>query len=128
MSLIKKSDPFNELVPSGGGFIPPIDVYEKDGKVIVETPLAGVDPKDVEVTVADGVLTIKGKTEHSTEVDETNYYHKEVRYGAFMRKVAMPGPVIGEQAEAASEHGLLRITIPKAEGDKKSVTVEVKKK
>lgn len=87
--------------------------------MIVETPLAGVDPKDVEVTVADGVLTIKGKTEHSTEVDEQNYYHKEVRYGAFMRKVQLPTAVLGEKAQTSSEHGLLRISIPKVEDHKK---------
>jgi HSP20 family protein len=134
MSLLPKShNPFDDMEKSlaelSKGFIPPVDVYEKDEKVIVETPLAGVDPKDVEVTVEGGVLTVRGKTEHRTEVDEKDYLYKEVRYGAFQRKVALPAPVLGEKAEATSEHGLLRISIPKAEGgEKKQVKIEIKKK
>ena len=132
MSLLpKNSNPFDEteraLADMSKGFIPAVDVYEDGENVIVETPLAGVDPKDVEVTVEGGVLTLRGKTEHRTEVDEQNYLYKEVRYGAFQRKVALPHPVIGEKAEAVSQHGLLRISIPKAaEGEKKSVKVEIK--
>ena len=124
-------NPFDEkgLVDLSKGFIPPIDVYEDGHDVIVETPLAGVDPKNVEVTVSDGVLTIQGKSEHRTEVDEKNYLYKEVRYGAFQRKIALPAPVLGEKAEATSEHGLLRITIPKDEhGEKREIKIEVKEK
>lgn len=132
MSLLPKSlNPFDDksLADLTKGFIPPIDVYQKGGAVVVETPLAGVDPKDVEIIVEGGVLTVRGKTEHRTEVDEKDYLYKEVRYGAFQRKVALPAPVLGEQASAESEHGMLRITIPKVEqGEKKSVKVEVKKK
>jgi len=115
MSLLPKNiSPFNEkgLTDLSNGFIPPIDVYQKESSIIVETPLAGVDPKDVEVTVEGDMLTIRGKTEHRTEVDEKNYLYKEVRYGAFQRQVQLPVPVLGEKAATSSEHGLLRITIP----------------
>lgn len=132
MSLLpKKISPFDErgLADLSKGFIPAVDVYENGNDVIVETPLAGVDPKDVEVTVDGGVLTLRGKTEHKKEVDEKDYIYKEVRYGAFQRKIALPAQVVGEKAQATSEHGMLRITIPKAKGDKKkAVKVEVKKK
>lgn len=133
MSLLpKNSNPFDDptsLLPElrgAMGFVPQVDVYEDGENVIVETPLAGVDPKDVEVTVEGGVLTLRGKTEHRTEVDEQNYLYKEVRYGAFQRKVALPAAVLGEKAEAVSQHGLLRITIPKAEaGEQKEIKIEV---
>lgn len=134
MSLLPKSlNPFDDIEKSiidlSKGFIPPVDVYEKDNRVIVETPLAGVDPKDVEITVEGGVLSIRGKTEHRTEVDEKDYLYKEVRYGAFQRKVALPAAVLGEKATAESEHGLLRISIPKAEGERKPPTkVEIRNK
>ena len=132
MSLLPKNlSPFDEksLADLSKGFIPPVDVYEKDDKIVVETPLAGVDPKDVEVTVEGGVLSIRGKTEHCTEVDEKDYLYKEVRYGAFQRKVALPAPVLGEKAEAVSEHGLLRITIPKSSEEKmKPHKIEIKKR
>ncbi len=114
MSLLPKN-PFDDasLAPVGGGFIPPVDVYEKAESVVVETALPGVDPKDVEVKVEGDLLVITGKSEHRTEVDEKNYLYKEVRYGAFQRKVQLPKPVLGESAETTSEHGLLRITLPK---------------
>ncbi len=133
MSLLpKKNSPFDEergLSELSKGFIPAVDVYENGNDVIVETALAGVDPKDVEVTVEGGVLTLRGKTEHRKEVDEKDYLYKEVRYGAFQRKIALPSAVIGEKAEATSEHGLLRITIPKAEAsEKKEIKIEVKGK
>jgi HSP20 family protein len=129
----KALNPFEEpgsaVANIGRGFIPPIDVYEEADRVVVETPLAGVDPKDVEVTVEGGVLTIRGKTEHRTEVDEKNYLYKEVRYGAFQRKVALPALVQGEAATATSEHGLLRITLPKKDaGKQKEVKIEIKNK
>lgn len=132
MSLLPKNqNPFDEssraITEMSKGFIPAVDVYEDGDNVIVETPLAGVDPKDVEVTVEGGVLTLRGKTEHRTEVDEQNYLYKEVRYGAFQRKVALPAAVLGEKAEAVSQHGLLRITMPKAGGgENKAVKVEIK--
>ena len=133
MSLLPKNlNPFDEergLTDLSKGFIPAVDVYENGNDVIVETALAGVDPKDVEITVEGGVLTLRGKTEHRKEVDEKDYLYKEVRYGAFQRKIALPAPVLGEKAEATSEHGMLRITIPKADdADKTPHKIEVKNK
>lgn len=96
------------------GFIPQVDVYEKGKDVIVETPLAGVDPKDVELTIDGQTLTLRGKKEHRKEVDEKDYYHKEVRYGVFSRTVHLPVPVIGDKAEAVSENGVLKVSLPKA--------------
>lgn len=133
MSLLPKNPhPFDDgMLPArgGGGFIPPVDVYENGGDVVVETALAGVDPKDVEVSVDGGVLTITGKSEHRTEVDDKDYLYKEVRYGAFQRRIALPSAVLGERAQATSEHGLLRITVPKADGgEKKGIKIEVKEK
>ena len=139
-NLIPFIDPFSEMEralaefqnrypEARQGFIPAVDVYEKDGKVHVETAIPGVDAKDVEVTVDGGVLTLRGKSEHRSEVDEKNYYRKEVRYGAFQRQVPLPTPVIGEKAEASVENGVLHVAIPKAKSEKpKGIKVEVKKK
>lgn len=113
----------------GTGFTPALDVYETKDSVVVETPLAGVDPKDVEVAVENGVLTIKGENKKETEVDDKNYYRKEVRSGAFYRQVALPAKVQDDKVTAEFENGMLKVILPKApEAKTKTVKVAVKKK
>jgi HSP20 family protein len=115
--------------PSERGIIPPIDMYQTKDAVVVETPLAGIDPEKVEVSVENGSLTIKGSMERKTEVDEQDYYRKEVRSGSIFRRVALPAPVQEGRADATYENGMLRVTIPKAQLDApKSVKVQVTQK
>ncbi|MCW1892426.1 MAG: Hsp20/alpha crystallin family protein [Candidatus Uhrbacteria bacterium] len=109
------------------GIVPPVDMYEHGNVLIVETPLAGIDPAQVEVTVDGDVLTIKGSTERKTEIDEKNYYRKEVRSGSVFRQIPLPIRVLGEQASASYEQGVLKIEIPKATADHaKSIKIQVK--
>lgn len=109
-------------------FTPAVDIYQDKDNVIVETPLAGVDPEKVSVSVENDVLKIEGKSEHQSEVDDQNYYHKEVRYGSFYRAVALPTHVKADKAQASFENGLLKVIVPKAEEVKpKSIKVAVKK-
>ena len=135
MSLIKWTpliEPFDEMErfmdrSAMQGFTPAIDVYETKDEVVVETPLAGIDPKDVEIAVENNILTIKGETKKESEVDEKNYYRKEVACGSFFRTVALPSRVIADKAEASFADGMLKITIPKAEEVKpKTIKVKVK--
>lgn len=140
MSLIKWAplvpDPFEDFdqffdwpvaTNWAGGFTPAVDVWQDNNNVYVESPLAGIDPKNVSVSVENDVLTIEGKSEKKTEVDEKNYYRKEVRYGAFHRAVALPAAVNGEKAKAEFENGILKVTIPKEERAKpKAIPVKVK--
>lgn len=113
MSLTRWS-PF-EMTPDAGALIPPVDVYETENAVVVESPVPGVELEKIEVTVEDGVLTIRGEDERRSEVDEKNYYRKEVRHGSFSRSVQLPVPVIGDKAETTVEKGILRISLPKAD-------------
>jgi len=106
----------------------PADVYETAKTVEVKLPIAGIDPEKVDISVKDNILTVKGKSEKKTEVEEKNYYRKEIRTGSFHRTLPLPVAVIGDKASATSEHGILRISIPKAaESKKKPVKVKVKK-
>jgi len=110
-------------------FMPPVDIYEKGNNVIVETPITGIEPEKVDISVEDNTLVLKGKSEKKSEVEEKNYYRKEVRYGSFYRAVSLPAKVIGEKAEASYEDGLLRVVIPKAAiAREKKIKVKVKKK
>jgi len=109
-------------------FMPPVDIYEKDNNLIVETPITGIEPEKVDISIEDNTLILKGKSEKKSEVEEKDYYRKEVRYGSFYRAVSLPTKVIGDKAEASYENGLLRITIPKAaEAKEKKIQIKVKK-
>ena len=111
------------------GIIPPVDMYQTKDSLVVETPLAGVDPEKVEVTVENGVLTIRGSMEKKIEVEEKDYYRKEVRSGTVFRQVALPTRVLEGKAEASFENGLLKVRIPKASHiEFKPVKIQVKKK
>src|SRR3989344_4296868 len=130
------SDPFQEmeqfLERSAGmsrqGFVPAVDVYQTKDAVVVETPLAGVDPKDVDITIENDVLHIRGEMKRESEVDEKNYCRKEVRAGSFYRSVALPTKVDSDKASAESDEGMLKITIPKAPEVKPRTVKAVAKK
>lgn len=122
---------FSEFMPPRGaqGFMPAIDMYEDKDNVIVETQLAGVDPEKVEVSIENDILTIKGESEKKSEVEEKNYYRKEIRRGGFYRSVPLPTHVLGDKASAAAEGGMLKISIPKApESKPKTIKVATNKK
>jgi len=131
-------DPFDEFdkffsgVPAlsqTGGFVPSMDIYEEKDRVVAEVQLAGIKPEDVNISIENDILTIEGQSEKKSEMEEKNYYRKEVRTGSFHRSVALPAGVKGEEAEAEYENGILKISIPKAESAKpKTVKVQIKKK
>lgn len=96
------------------GFSPAIDVYEDKNNVYVETFLAGVKPEEIYITVENNILSVQGEMKKEKEVDEKNYYRKEMRTGSFFRSVALPAHVITGRAKAISKEGILKITLPKA--------------
>ncbi|MFA5155031.1 MAG: Hsp20/alpha crystallin family protein [Patescibacteria group bacterium] len=111
------------------GFTPAVDMYEDKDNIIVETQLGGIDPDKVDISIENNVLTIKGESEKKSEVDEKNYYRKEIRRGSFYRSIPLPTKVDGDQASAESGDGVLKITIPKApEVKPKTIKIASKKK
>jgi HSP20 family protein len=120
---------FSDMTPATTGFTPAVDLYQTKESVIIETPLTGIDPEKVDISIENDVLIIQGKSEQKTEVDEKNYYRKEVRYGSFYRSVAMPTHVLGDKAKAEYENGMLKIAIPKApEAKAKKIAIKANKK
>lgn len=127
MSLIKWSpffDSFDDMdknfgnlmpsVRSNQNFMPAIDMYEDKDNVIVETELSGIDPTKVDISIENNILSIKGEGEKQSEIDEKNYYRKEIHRGSFYRNVPLPTHVQGNLAKAVAESGVLKIIIPKA--------------
>ncbi|MFA5029448.1 MAG: Hsp20/alpha crystallin family protein [Patescibacteria group bacterium] len=121
-------DKFFESWPAlANNFTPAIDVYQDKEAVIVEAPLAGIDPEKIDIAIENDVLTIKGENEKKSEVDEKNYYRKEVRHGSFYRAVQLPTRVAGDAAQATYNKGILTIRIPKSpEAKPKSIKVQIK--
>jgi len=105
---------FEEFRRGGvGSFSPAMDVYEKGNNVIVEAQLPGLEADQVEVSVENDTLTIQGKMEKKSEVDEKNYYRKEIHTGSFYRAVALPAHVDGAKTKAEFADGVLLVTVPK---------------
>jgi HSP20 family protein len=122
-------DDFFSLVPAVSKTArPSMDVYQTKDDVVAEVQLAGVDPKDVKVTIENDILTVRGEMKKEKETKEKDYYCKEIRSGSFVRSISLPVHVKGDKARAESKDGLLKITIPKAEkGASKQIPVKVKK-
>jgi len=109
-------------------FNPAIDMYEKGNNIIVEVELAGINPKNVQINIEDSVLNIEGRGEKHREVDENNYYRKEVRSGSFHRMISLPTSVSTDKTVAKYEEGILRITMPKKEKlANKPISIKVEK-
>jgi HSP20 family protein len=94
---------------------PPIDIYETPEAYKVVAELPGFDPGEVDVTVNDGTLTIKGERKFYSETNEENFHRIERRFGAFQRLVSLPQQVQADKVEAAFDKGVLTVSIPKAE-------------
>lgn len=131
-SMDKLFDDFFTRRPEQGGrrmamvWQPAIEAYETEGDVVVRAELPGIDPSQVEITVAQDTLTIKGEAKSESEDKRRNYYRRELRHGAFIRSLALPAGVQGDQAKASYKNGILEIRVPKSERAKpRTVKVEV---
>ena len=90
-----------------------LDVYETGNEFVIKAAIPGVDPKDVEVSVDDDVLTIKGEFQQRDEVDEDGWHRRELRYGGFHRQLRLPPTVDAEKAQASFENGVMKLMLPK---------------
>jgi HSP20 family protein len=103
----------------------PVDISEKDDEIVVKAVLPGVKPEDVELTISEGVLTVRGEARDETTEEKENYFRREIRYGAFARSVPLPTRVNQDQADAEFKDGILTVRLPKAE-DVRPRTIKVK--
>ncbi len=107
--------------------IPSIDLSEDDKNVIVSAEMPGMDAKNVQVSIKDDVLTIKGEKKFETEEKKKNYYRSECHYGTFERMIPLPVQVENEKIQAVYKNGVLNITLPKTpEAQKHARTVQVR--
>jgi HSP20 family protein len=95
-------------------WVPAMDVFETDDKLVVSVELPGLSADDVEVQVEDSTLRISGKREFATETDREHYHRVERRYGEFSRAVTLPPQVDAGKVDAKFEGGVLTVEVAKA--------------
>lgn len=107
--------------------LPAVDVSETDKAYEITAELPGIDEKNVEVKVANGILTIKGEKQDDKEEKQKNYYMRERSFGSFERSFQVPDDVDGDKIEANFKKGVLAVTLPKsAEAEKAAKKITVK--
>lgn len=119
--LIRPPVPFG---PWSEGALP-VDMYETDESVVVETGIPGAKADEIEVSVTGDTLTIKAETREEKDVQRENYLRRERRTGSYCRSITLPGGLETGQADADYTDGILTLSFPKAE-EVKPKTIEVK--
>ena len=102
----------DEAAPPAASWFPAVEGRLDDGTYIIQFALPGVDPKAVEVSVMDNLLTIKGERKANHDAAGKEYFVREVTYGAFQRSVALPEGVDVAQVEATYVNGMLEVRVP----------------
>jgi len=107
------------------GWSPAVDVAETEDSFIISAELPGMDPENVEISVTGDTLTIKGEKKQEAAEEGKNFHRVERSYGAFCRTIPLRAGVKADEAQATFKNGVLRITLPKEEGELKK-TIKVK--
>lgn len=100
-------------LPALGEWSPTLDISETRDTLIVKAEIAGIEPKDIQVSLQEQVLTITGEKKQEKEEKDEHYYRKERAYGKFSRSVRLPALVDEGKVSATFKNGLLTITLPK---------------
>ena len=109
-------------------FVPDIDIAETKDAFVIKADLPGLTEKDIEVSLTNNVLTIKGERKEEKEEKDKNFYRKERVYGTFIREIQIPKKVQSDKVKAKFKNGVLEIELPKAEEEKeKTIKIEVGK-
>ena len=97
---------------AGTGWMPAMEVFERDGQYVIRADVPGIDPKEVEVSILNDALTIKGERKKLQEVKEKESYYSEAAYGRFERRLALPKGIDPEKISARFENGVLEVSVP----------------
>jgi HSP20 family protein len=95
-----------------------IDVYQTDNDIVIKSTIAGVKPEDLDISINNDMVTIKGERKNEELIDHNNYYYQECYWGSFSRSVLLPVDIISDKAEASLKNGILTLRLPKADTTK----------
>lgn len=126
--LFRKFPGESPLLPFGGegrAWAPSVDMIDRTEELLVRADLPGLEQKDVEVSVEDGMLTIRGERKEEKEAKEGDYYCCERWAGAFARTVALPAGIDTDKVKAAFRNGVLEVHLPKTK-EAKARKIDIK--
>lgn len=101
-----------------------VDVYQDKKNIIIKSTIAGVEPDDIDISIDNDMITIRGRREKQRDIDEDDYFYQECYWGGFSRSIILPVEVDAEQIEASMRNGVLTITLPKTHA--KDVSIKVR--
>ena len=90
-----------------------IDVYQTPSEIVVESTIAGVDPENLDISINNESVTIRGKRERTTKINDDDYFYQECYWGKFSRSIILPQEVDADNANASLKNGILVIRLPK---------------
>jgi HSP20 family protein len=112
-SLLPISRRLAQMSPGASMWTPRVDVFEKDGNLVVKAELPGAKKEDIEVTLDDGDLVVRGEKKSESEVKDEHYYRMERSCGSFYRRLSLPFETAAESIQATFTDGILEVRIPK---------------
>jgi len=102
-----------------------LDVFADEENIYIKSTIAGVKPEDLEISINNDMLTIRGNREHQREVEENDYFYQECYWGSFSRSIILPAEVKSDQVSADLKSGVLTIVLPKANRSR-NISIKVK--
>lgn len=107
------------------GKFPKVDIIDSEKNLLIRAELAGVNKKDLDISMTDNSVTIRATTSYEEKEEKSNYVRTEIAQGDFLRTIALPADVDIEQAKSSFKNGLLEITVPKVEhSQRRSIKIE----
>jgi HSP20 family protein len=113
------------LTPLMERIAPRVNVIDRDEEILVRAEVPGVKKEDLDISITENAVTIKGSTRREEEEEKGDYFRREIESGAFSRTVGLPGSVDTEKAKASFSDGVLELTIPKvSKARRKRIRIE----
>jgi len=91
-----------------------VDVFQDDENIVIQSTIAGVSPEDLDVSITNDMVTIRGERRRQYQIDPDDYFYQECYWGTFSRSIVLPVEIDADRAEAKIKNGILTIRIPKA--------------
>ncbi len=111
---------------SASSFVPPVDIYEDEHKIVLKLEVPGLKQEDLDIQLENNTLTVRGERKFEKEEKEENFHRIERRYGSFYRAFTIPNTVNPESVKADYDAGVLRVQLEKrAEAKPKQIKVQV---